>query len=690
VLVSLMILATWMPPLPAAAQPAAAPAYQYVDPFLYPPYPGTTTENSIFDHSSPNYSQTDNRIVAFTGDEADRYCPVPAPAGTPPSQPGVCDGGYGMYWSYSLGDWLSYNGHDGIDYGIQYRSVYAAGDSDQVKYAGWADPMDHSYSYGLYIKLHHPNGYFTTYGHMSAVAVQSCDSVGCASLAHGDFIGYSGTSGNSTGPHLHFQVSNPGNKSVDPYGWTGDYADPWPYDPPNSLWVAYPSVIPFYGSNVTVLPTDGIPLPYPAAPNNPVVVDDGSAGYSEFPSGCTTIVSTTPTQSEGGSMRFVKPMIFGIATCTARWQFPSGQPAGLYSVYVRIPSLHASSEGAIYEITHQNITNTVTVNQNVFPNPYQTADGWVFIGKYNFDAVGGEFVELPNLTDDTSAAYTSLEVGVDAVRFVYLSGIVPTTTPFPTNTPTITPTRTITRTPTKTFTPTVTRTPTQTGTATRTSTASSTPTSTRTPTSSDTRWPTQTFTPTRTWTSTRTSTPTKSPLGAPTSTNTLMPTRTTTGTSTIRPTDTRWPTITVRPTDTRWPTQTFTPSRTLRPTDTRWPTQTFTPTRGPSPTFTAIFTPTWTNTVGPSPTRTFTPSFTPSLTFTFTSTITPGPSPTRTWTPRPQTPTWTVRPSDTRWPTLTLRITDTRWPTQTFTPSRTWTPSQTRWPTQTFSPTRTP
>ncbi|MGC8857025.1 MAG: hypothetical protein ACP5QU_09515, partial [Anaerolineae bacterium] len=107
------------------ASSALAKNLPVVAPFLYPPYPGTASQESIFDHTSPVYVY-DKRVVAFSGDEARKNCPVPPPPGTPPPQAGVCDAGYGVYWSYSLGDWLAYDGHDGIDFGISYRPVYAA------------------------------------------------------------------------------------------------------------------------------------------------------------------------------------------------------------------------------------------------------------------------------------------------------------------------------------------------------------------------------------------------------------------------------------------------------------------------------------------------------------------------------------------------------------------------------------
>ena len=64
--------------------------------------------------------------------------------------------------------------------------------------------------YGRYVKLDHGNGYETAYGHMSGIAVEEGQAV-----RKGDFIGFAGSSGYSTGPHVHFEVL------VD-----GEYVDP--------------------------------------------------------------------------------------------------------------------------------------------------------------------------------------------------------------------------------------------------------------------------------------------------------------------------------------------------------------------------------------------------------------------------------------------------------------------------------
>ena len=55
-------------------------------------------------------------------------------------------------------------------------------------------------SYGRYVVIDHGNGYSSLYGHLNAIVA----TVG-QTVDQGDLIGYLGTSGNSTGPHLHFE-----------------------------------------------------------------------------------------------------------------------------------------------------------------------------------------------------------------------------------------------------------------------------------------------------------------------------------------------------------------------------------------------------------------------------------------------------------------------------------------------------
>jgi hypothetical protein len=570
----------------ASAEPSAA-LQGTVTPFLYPPYPGRASQESIFDHSTPNYTY-DNTVITYTGDRARKNCPSPPPPGTPPPQAGICNAGAGGYWSYGLGDWVYYDGHDGVDYGISYRPVYAAADAEQVVYAGWWDPQNHRVNLGIYVRLRHPNGYQTYYGHMSSVAVQSCSAPGCTFLPHGEMLGVSGTTGNSSGPHLHLLVRNPANRSVDPYGWRGAGADPWQYNQRESLWVAYPSLV-YYGAQIYPA---GPALDYPRPPSAGFLVDDGSFGFDETPDECWNDIAVSGAQ--GGLIRYSRARTSS-PTCTAQWMFPRGSSVGTYAVYVRIPSVRATTEGAIYTVRHADESDQVVVNQAVFPNIHYVTDGWLYIGKYNFTGEGDEYIELTNRTQDEAAAVSNLFVGLDAVRFVFQGAV--TATPLTPVTPTVTLTPTITRTPSTTPTPTISRTPTMTP----------TPTVTRTPTPSRTATPT--FTPSRTRTATRTVT----------ATHTRFPTRTPTITRT--PTVTRTPTLTRTPTPSRTPTATATPSRTRTPTFTATPSRTQTATR--TPTITRTPTPTRTATLTPTPTRTRTPTRTPTATRTPIPTATP-------------------------------------------------------------------
>ncbi|MBV6399947.1 MAG: hypothetical protein CNIPEHKO_00227 [Anaerolineales bacterium] len=210
----------------------------YISPFLYPPYAGSVGENSIMDHNSPvnAIGEQNGVILAFTGNTA---------TGNPAN--GL------VYFSTELGYTLSYDQHEGLDYDLNYEPVFASADSDQIEYAGWANPGNHNAGLGLNVGLLHANGYRTYYGHFSSIAVVTCPTFQCVPVKHGDVIGISGNTGHSDGPHLHFEVRNPiadlnGNfrTRIDPYGWTGTGADPaqddWRSNPNQSLWVDYPEI----------------------------------------------------------------------------------------------------------------------------------------------------------------------------------------------------------------------------------------------------------------------------------------------------------------------------------------------------------------------------------------------------------------------------------------------------------------
>jgi murein DD-endopeptidase MepM/ murein hydrolase activator NlpD len=111
--------------------------------------------------------------------------------------------GYGMRMHPILGYSMM---HRGVDFAAPTGTpIYAAGDGI-VEEIGWVS------GYGRYIRLRHNGRYKTAYGHMSAFA--SGLSQG-SWVAQGDVIGYVGSTGRSTGPHLHYEVMQEG-KRVNP------------------------------------------------------------------------------------------------------------------------------------------------------------------------------------------------------------------------------------------------------------------------------------------------------------------------------------------------------------------------------------------------------------------------------------------------------------------------------------------
>ena len=137
-------------------------------------------------------------------------------SGTNASLPGGCSiNGPGLWGSgffiWPAGNhYLSGNdfwsGHLAIDIAAGTGAPIYAADSGVVVFAGWD-----SNGYGNVIMIDHQNGYHTLYAHLSALNV-SCGS----NAAQGQVIGYGGSTGNSTGPHLHFEVR-----------YFGGFLNPW-------------------------------------------------------------------------------------------------------------------------------------------------------------------------------------------------------------------------------------------------------------------------------------------------------------------------------------------------------------------------------------------------------------------------------------------------------------------------------
>ncbi|GIW34531.1 M23 family metallopeptidase [Meiothermus sp.] len=91
--------------------------------------------------------------------------------------------------------------HNGIDFPAAYGTAVRVTGAGEVIEAGWKGP------FGLAVVVDHGYGYRTLYGHLSSISVQ----VG-QSLERGDLVGLVGSTGRSTGPHLHYTIFRNGGE----------------------------------------------------------------------------------------------------------------------------------------------------------------------------------------------------------------------------------------------------------------------------------------------------------------------------------------------------------------------------------------------------------------------------------------------------------------------------------------------
>jgi LysM repeat protein len=130
--------------------------------------------------------------------------------------PGACEGNYsGAYGSgafawptaaHTLSGNDFWSGHLGIDIAGSLGDGVWASDAGVIVFAGWANG-----GYGNMVMIDHGNGYQTLYAHLNSVSAACGQSV-----YTGTYIGAIGSTGNSTGPHLHFEVR-----------YLGGFINPW-------------------------------------------------------------------------------------------------------------------------------------------------------------------------------------------------------------------------------------------------------------------------------------------------------------------------------------------------------------------------------------------------------------------------------------------------------------------------------
>ena len=102
--------------------------------------------------------------------------------------------------------------HSGIDIPGPVGTAVLASDSGVVRHAGIAG------GYGKMVEIAHANGLVTRYAHLSRIMVGPG-----AAVRQGEPIGLMGSTGRSTGSHLHFEIRS-GGKAIDPAPLLGDYS----------------------------------------------------------------------------------------------------------------------------------------------------------------------------------------------------------------------------------------------------------------------------------------------------------------------------------------------------------------------------------------------------------------------------------------------------------------------------------
>lgn len=147
------------------------------------------------------------------------------------------------YTKFALSGAYGGSQHNGMDLGTPTGSRLYAPLTGTVRAIGNTDLVAGCYSWGKWILLDHPNGLSTMFAHLSQISVSPGQRV-----ATGDIIGYTGNTGYSTGPHLHFtlyvsdavqvsafnqykSVTSCGNASS-PFAAIEGYLDPLDYLPP--------------------------------------------------------------------------------------------------------------------------------------------------------------------------------------------------------------------------------------------------------------------------------------------------------------------------------------------------------------------------------------------------------------------------------------------------------------------------
>jgi murein DD-endopeptidase MepM/ murein hydrolase activator NlpD len=150
----------------------------------------------------PSTTARDRFTAALAADKVRTTpSPVPPPVWVHPMPEAAVTSCFGPRWGRL---------HAGVDLAAPSGTpIHAAGAGTVVRAGAWAD------GYGISVLIDHGNGYLTHYAHMSATVIQPGEQVQA-----GQEIGLEGSTGHSTGPHLHFEVhQGVWKNTVEPTAW---------------------------------------------------------------------------------------------------------------------------------------------------------------------------------------------------------------------------------------------------------------------------------------------------------------------------------------------------------------------------------------------------------------------------------------------------------------------------------------
>jgi hypothetical protein len=305
--------------------------------------------------------------------------------------------------------------HYGIDFVLRYAPVLAAA-GGTVYQSEWSNLTCHndgwpgcvgSPGYGLHVRVSHSNGYDTIYGHLSAAGEDG------RPVRQGGWVGTSGDTGYSTGPHLHFEVRHNG-VAVNPDNENGV-----------SLWL--------HGEWSGADPAQSVSswrFPTLNAHGGAVVVDDNtsntggftkgkgwSGGYATCPPGSCPYWWRVTGIGHDSDMYYTH--VWGdTRDYWARWQ-PSLSRSGLYEVSVYIPCYGGRGDRtwyALYRIHSNSYPYTFEVRVDQVDGCNTWVNNWISLGHHYFTNGGGGRVYIWDNTGE-SHAITGREVLVDAVKF---------------------------------------------------------------------------------------------------------------------------------------------------------------------------------------------------------------------------------------------------------------------------------